>query len=242
MKRHRKYHLPVPPKMEGNPSPAEIIEALGNLQPTAGHPVELVSAGPPVEIIEAFPKPRLDPNRPLVPTEVEVACLPKWAKLAFASRCARRILPLLEQKSVETTSNAQLAVATIVKAVEQSAATATLQKRVIVTAEREVKANQYESIGNEAVTAALAAAHALACEAARATVVALQRLATVRTLRFVLLPRRDFDHVLRLAKEGKWTDDTPVPPDVFGPMWDRQPPAWWRDDYESLIDKLPLQS
>jgi hypothetical protein len=53
MKREKKYHLPIPPKMEGEPSPAEIIEATGKMNRSTGNPVDLISAGPPVEIIEA---------------------------------------------------------------------------------------------------------------------------------------------------------------------------------------------
>jgi hypothetical protein len=31
--------------------------------------------------------------------------------------------------------------------------------------------------------------------------------------------RRDFDRLVYLSKRRNWTDDTPVPPAVFGPMW-----------------------
>jgi hypothetical protein len=64
----------------------------------------------------------------------------------------------------------------------------------------------------------------------------LSRVATVGTARTILAPRHDFDLVSRLAQEQKWTDETPVPPEVFGPMWDREPPAWWRDD---ALEGLP---
>jgi hypothetical protein len=45
--------------------------------------------------------------------------------------------------------------------------------------------------------------------------------------------RRDFDRLVYLSKKHNWTDETPVPPTVFGPMWPagltpdwaRQPPA-----------------
>jgi hypothetical protein len=39
--------------------------------------------------------------------------------------------------------------------------------------------------------------------------------------------RRDFVRLKRLAKEHKWTDDTPVPPDVFGPMWPEGVEPYW---------------
>jgi hypothetical protein len=39
--------------------------------------------------------------------------------------------------------------------------------------------------------------------------------------------RRDFVRLKRLAREQKWTDDTPVPPDVFGPMWPEGVEPYW---------------
>ncbi len=231
--------------MEASPSPAEIIEALGNLRPTVGNPVELISAGPPLEIIEASPKPKLDPNRALAPTEAEVSCLPHWAKIAFAARCARRLLPLLNTDPTELSIHQLSAVASMVQAVEESAATASFAprktgtKKTIDTANESIKNRVLSSDCNDAVSAALAAASLAAGKTAQITVSALQRLANARTLRFVLLPRRDFDGLLKLAKEEKWTDDTPVPPEVFGPLWDRDPPSWWRDTRDSPTTDAP---
>ncbi len=37
--------------------------------------------------------------------------------------------------------------------------------------------------------------------------------------RHLLRIRRDFDRLAYLAKKHHWADDTPVPQDVFGPMW-----------------------
>jgi hypothetical protein len=39
--------------------------------------------------------------------------------------------------------------------------------------------------------------------------------------------RRDFVRLKRLARKQKWTDDTPVPPDVFGPMWPEGVEPYW---------------
>ncbi len=39
--------------------------------------------------------------------------------------------------------------------------------------------------------------------------------------------RRDFDRLVYLSKQRKWTDDTPVPQSVFGPMWPKDfVPSW----------------
>jgi hypothetical protein len=42
--------------------------------------------------------------------------------------------------------------------------------------------------------------------------------------------RRDFDRLVFLAKRDEWTDDTPVPPDVFGPLWPKnRAPEWAKE-------------
>jgi hypothetical protein len=39
--------------------------------------------------------------------------------------------------------------------------------------------------------------------------------------------RRDFDRLAKLARKHHWTDDTPVPPSVFGPLWPKgRTPDW----------------
>jgi hypothetical protein len=48
--------------------------------------------------------------------------------------------------------------------------------------------------------------------------------------RQVAVIRRDFEVLKRLARKEKWTDDTPVPPEVFGPMWpEGRVPKWARE-------------
>jgi hypothetical protein len=39
--------------------------------------------------------------------------------------------------------------------------------------------------------------------------------------------RRDFARLKKLARNEKWTDDTPVPPEVFGPMWPEGVEPYW---------------
>jgi hypothetical protein len=63
-------------------------------------------------------------------------------------------------------------------------------------------------------------------EAAAALILAA---ATVDTpiRRQLLCIRRDYDRLFTLAKEQNWTDDTPVSPDVFGPMWPKNVTPTW---------------
>ncbi len=66
-------------------------------------------------------------------------------------------------------------------------------------------------------------------EAAAALILAA---ATVETpvRRQLLCVRRDFDRIARLVKDPHWTDDTPVPPDVFGPMWPAGRTPHWAEE------------
>ena len=68
-------------------------------------------------------------------------------------------------------------------------------------------------------------------DAAGAAAVAILRAAPEPwALQFI---RRDFDRVWRLAQANGWTDDTPVPPEVFGPLWpEGRVPKWARDANE----------
>ena len=62
-------------------------------------------------------------------------------------------------------------------------------------------------------------------DAAGAAAVAILRAAPEPwALQFI---RRDFDRVWRLAQANGWSDDTPVPPEVFGPLWpEGRVPKW----------------
>jgi hypothetical protein len=52
--------------------------------------------------------------------------------------------------------------------------------------------------------------------------------------------RRDFDHLVKLANTHHWTDDTPVPPAVFGPMWPtRLTPIWAQKWHQTPGGLLP---
>ncbi len=51
--------------------------------------------------------------------------------------------------------------------------------------------------------------------------------------------RRDFDRLLHLARKQKWTDDTPVSSDVFGPMWPKDlVPTWAREIQQPPVNPV----
>jgi hypothetical protein len=66
-------------------------------------------------------------------------------------------------------------------------------------------------------------------EAAAALILAA---ATVQTpiRRQLLCIRRDFDRLVYLAKKHNWTDETSVPPDVFGPLWPKTLTPQWAQE------------
>lgn len=73
-----------------------------------------------------------------------------------------------------------------------------------------------------------AAASELDPDAVARLIVTAARIDTpvARLLRCV---RRDFDRLLFLSKRRRWTDETPVPPTVFGPLWPADAtPEWAR--------------
>lgn len=63
----------------------------------------------------------------------------------------------------------------------------------------------------------------------QATAALIVAAATVQTplRRQLRCIRRDFDRLVFLAKKHKWSDDSPVPPEVFGPLWPKDLlPTW----------------
>ncbi|MBP3960312.1 hypothetical protein J8F10_34220 [Gemmata sp. G18] len=116
--------------------------------------------------------------------------------------------------------------------VEQGAVTSS-ENRPLVPASEEVAS--LPRTAREAFAARCAArvarlrAGAAAPEAAAALILAAATTATpIR--RQLLCIRRDLDRLKLLAKQNKWTDDTVIPPDVFGPMWPESvAPDWAKD-------------
>ena len=180
---------------------------------------------------EAVPEEVLDPDRPLVPTAKEFARLPHWAKVSFLTRCARRILSFSEHACFTQCSELQF-VENTVSGVENAARTGVKdfvpEKVLTVFSENQI----WTAAGFISKTAARIArepelldeAH-LAIRLGATTI--LER-STVRTSRLIVQLRRDFDRLSSLAREHGWTDDTPVSPEVFGPLWPK-----------GLIPRLP---
>jgi hypothetical protein len=180
-----------------------------------------------------------DPPNTSLPTEVEIDQLTRWARVAFAARCARRVLPLFRYYWSDSAEKYLPALFLAVELPEKAAASATLDLRVIRDVEN-------DAVVIAATTRAVPQAAAVARATARVTQVAsdadpvaYQYADAGRVLEAVTetseaggkemegFIRRDFDHLLSLSNYFHWTDDTPVPPEVFGPLWPEGPPKGW---------------
>ncbi|HJZ54364.1 MAG TPA: hypothetical protein VKE74_05375 [Gemmataceae bacterium] len=220
----------------------------------------LIRRGPPGEPLVAVPLPPVPreeweaqceregillPDRPLIPTAEEVGKLPRLARFAFAARCARRVWPIVRS---DLRSHPEVAeqVATVLELVEQFATGRGEPKQVAEAGRQALRATDRAVRAKAASSAALTiwqAAHALAesvtggvCGvslAAEYAARAVIQAATVQTpiRRQLLCIRRDFDRLKHLARKHNWTDDTPVPPEVFGPMWPADlTPDWAKEN------------
>lgn len=182
-----------------------------------------------------------------LPTEQELAALPRWARVAFVARCARRVLALFKPNWPESTEADYRTIRVAIQIAEQAAAT------TIVRTEARVAMLNAAEVGHKASEvvfpseASLHVAYAASVAAAVAAEVGGVRLpgdepTEPMTLALVFardallergqhhqfgIIRRDFDHLARLAKAQHWADDTPVPPSVFGPLWPDGPPDGW---------------
>gem|GEM_PF-6067889 len=192
---------------------------------------------------------------PLVPTKEEISSLPRWAKVAFAAHTARRVLPAVRyfwkgapahhlqalDKAVRVTEHAagDIGAAAAVHAAivdahgvadavdpaaARAAADTTAYATAAITATYDATYHATYDAAGETRVVAEATAYA-AAEAANV----LFRTATIDTpltaqLRCI---RRDFVRLKRLARKEKWTDDTPVSAEVFGPMWPEGIVPYW---------------
>jgi hypothetical protein len=176
-----------------------------------------------------------EPHR-ILPSWDEIAKLPRWAQVAFAARCAHRLLGDVEQH--ETSRAVQVA--------EQAAAQGKVDPNTadaaLVAVEAFDRIQRYDQAAYYAAWVAHVATHPRGEADFSHHVISAARLTFKRFAsdRFrVALPAQDLSRLLRLAQEQHWTDDTPVPPEVFGPMWEGDPPDWWRDD---LLADVPPEA
>ncbi len=180
-----------------------------------------------------------------VPTAEEIRRLPRWAQVAFAARCARRVLPVFLRDWPAAPAHHASAVVRAVDAAELSAAAATAAGDA---ATRALDADAASSSATRSCcTAAAYAAAAAARAAAAATAASYTAARAAAAARGAVLAQpgsreailNDFRTLLARAAAENWTDDAPVPPTVFGPMWPDGPPPGWTDEAQPKHQAAP---
>ena len=141
-----------------------------------------------------------------VPTEEEIKQLPRWARVAFAARCARlvRLLFKPEHGDVEVVERA---IVVAENAAHNAHVDAAAYHTAVVADADAYRANAYAAAAAAAVVDAVDYANA-ASQAARTAAKSRRHI------------RADFDKLLQASKAEGWTDETPVSPEFFGPAPD----------------------
>lgn len=191
-----------------------------------------------------------DSSLPKLPDEKDIAKLPRWAQVAFAARCARRVLPLFKYDWPDAPEKHVQAVENAVHLAEDSAAHAYSAGVAADDAADDASdaayaaydaraADAYDSY--DAAYATSYAAHAAAYDAATAAAAATAATAAARVRAGTLFAIvSDYARLVDRAHEEQWTDDTPVPPAVFGALWPDGPPPGWPAEGESSRTPPPL--
>lgn len=161
-----------------------------------------------------------------IPTAEEIEQLPRWAKLAFAARCARRVLPLFTKYWPNAPKEHVDSVAYAIEMAEQSASKsfdifdspAELDEgSFIYDAVQDAidAAKNDPKAGFRSSDVAITSLHAFSYETTLAVISAAD--ADKSSISSI---RSDFTRIWNASHQNKWTDDTPVPPSVFGPLDD----------------------
>jgi hypothetical protein len=199
-----------------------------------------------------------------IPTQEEIAKLPRWAQVAFAARCARRVQPLVvfhwpkaPQEHIEAIDAAiTLAERSAGDPRSASATNAYVAARVVYSAyaindpnaaayaaRAAANAAAYAADADVAVASAADATNAYATNAyadayaaaASAAVNAAASAAANSTHKYI---RIDFDLLCAVVVRQGFKNETPVSPEVFGPMWPDGVPKGWLGEQSQVASEI----
>lgn len=174
--------------------------------------------------------------------------LTRWAAVAFAARCARRVYPLCEAAGRELAH--VIAVREAIELAERAAAVGNGEEAQARASEWRAELAGSGLLGGAGAYDAACAASEAADAVARAAFsdhnpdVAADdhdgdwRYSTLGAIEYAVQAiagwgtakeqiGQDATVLRQRAREGGWTDDTPVAADAFGPLWPGGPPAGW---------------
>ncbi len=191
-----------------------------------------------------------------LPTEEEIAALPRWARVAFAARCARRVLPLFSRNFPRPSAALQAEVASAVELSELMSAHAdpalcprairaytvlqdnprggpiayaAAQAAYTAAATASMYPSAYQGCPDEP-EARTKAARVITPEATRIScIAAVESARATASVDRLAVPNIVDDYSTLVGKNriSGWHDDTPIPPWVFGPLWPNGVPEGW---------------
>jgi len=175
-----------------------------------------------------------------LPTEEEIAQLPRWARVAFAARCARRVLPLFQKYWPTAPEEHVRAVRSAVEFAESAAA----RGDDAVTVDSILAAEAADAAGTtaRAANAARAAAYAADTSADDPHYVVASATRAAAASGEIRPIRKDFQRILSLSRRNQWMDDRPVPPNVFGLIEDGSKDRQEENSAKALILEILCES
>jgi hypothetical protein len=168
-----------------------------------------------------------DPPNHTLPSTDEIADLPRWAQVAIAARCARRILPLLSGMNQQQREKYWPRVLMAIEVTERTASGLRFDVQDIKQDVEVLNGSVANYEQSSVIASAKAAVYSALDDFKIATLAVSYAGSASEEQRLVDNIRRDFDHLLSLSYYMYWNDDTPVPPEVFGPLWPEGPPKGW---------------
>jgi hypothetical protein len=156
-----------------------------------------------------------------LPSEIEIGLLPRWARVALAARCGRRLQALLAATPGVTRDQLRV-IDRAVGAAELSAAygiSCDDARDAALAADRLHERFQYGEIMALPIASAVACCVSKGGQYPDAVSAAAAFEAAVAAAKFGGMAgqvRGDLELLARLTLFEEWTDDTPVSPEVFG--------------------------
>jgi len=182
-------------------------------------------------------------NPPVLPSKEEIEQLTRWARVAFAVRCARRVLPLYLHSWPEGIAPYRIEVESLN---DLDSLAGSPKPHEIFPRHRTIYGTVFLGMPDiSASVASLLADLVLPILTPISQIDSVynvaRRSADLSSHLTDLKPviRRDLDHLTRLSGWQHWTNDTPVPAEVFGPLWPEGPPDGWPVDAD-IQDRTDL--
>lgn len=161
-----------------------------------------------------------------LPTVAEIIQLPRWARVAYAARCARRALPLYKIYQPDAPKSELELLEATVQSIEEASVIA--QNRNVPTSNDHVIEISIKHINDKAIEVILTitiAQNVFTAYDAFESFDYQNVLATAQVAQHCLKAgvhanaiARDFQTILNQSQREKWGDSSPVLPTVFDPL------------------------